>query len=238
MENNITVVSGYWNINSKYESGIYNEWFSKTLKINQKYIFFGEEKDFENIQKFRGDLETNFVDYPICNFYTKQFYRDHWVHQTHVPSKELGMIWNEKIHLMKLAKDSDENPTEFYLWVDAGVPPYRKKNPPEKKLNLISVDSLPHDKVCYSKVDESYHSYAATVHIMHKNMIDKIHAVFYEYLEKLGNEVNDWRCGSDQFIFTKIRDENPELFYEFTCVPACDNDNGYGLNLVKLFDHC
>jgi hypothetical protein len=37
---NLTVVSGYWNVTNKYSNGKYNEWFKNTLKINQKYIFY------------------------------------------------------------------------------------------------------------------------------------------------------------------------------------------------------
>ncbi len=37
---NITVVSGYWNIKNKYGANKYDEWFKNTLNINQRYVFF------------------------------------------------------------------------------------------------------------------------------------------------------------------------------------------------------
>jgi hypothetical protein len=126
---NVTVVSGYWKVKNKYNEETYKNWFKNSLNINQKYIFFCDNKDKEFIKEFRK-YETEYIDYPLDNFYSKQFAKDEWVHPIHSPSKEIAIIWNEKIHLIKLAKDRDPNPTEYYIWIDAGIPPYRDKCPP------------------------------------------------------------------------------------------------------------
>lgn len=112
---NITVVSGYWQVKNKYKNDKYNDWFKNTLNINQRYIFFCEKDKNDYIKSFRGGLDTIFIDYPVSNFYTNQFSSNAWIDKTHVPSKELGMIWNEKIHMLKLAKDMDKTPTDFYM---------------------------------------------------------------------------------------------------------------------------
>ena len=224
---NITIVSGYWNINSKFSHNKYDEWFNNTLKINQRYIFFCDKSNNEYINKFRSEYETIFVDSPIDNLFSRQFYKDNWTNPTHVPSPELGMIWHEKIHCMKLAKDNDQNPTDFYVWVDAGVCIYRDNKPPNNRLNLIDTNMLPHDKLCYSYVKDDNHNFAATVLIMHKSIIDRIHDIYFEYLIKLGEELNDWRCGSDQVIHTKMLLDYPELYHKFS--------EGYGENLVELY---
>jgi hypothetical protein len=221
-QDNLTVVSGYWKVGNKYSHNKYDEWFKNTLSINQRYIFFCDSGDVNYIKGFRKNKETLFIDYPLKSFYTSKFASDSWIDKIHVPSKELGMIWNEKMYLIKKAKDLDPNPTEFYIWIDAGVSPYRDKSPPSKRLN-VTVD-LPHDKLCYSYVKEKEHNFAATVLIMHRDIIDHLVELYYTYLEKC----NESLCGSDQVIFTAMLKDHPELFYKIS--------EGYGENLVALYN--
>jgi hypothetical protein len=227
---NITVVSGYWPIQSKFNHEQYNIWFKNTLQINQQYIFFCDKYTKEYIRQVRNNLETYFIDYPLNNFYSKKYYKNHWIDPMHIPSVELGIIWLEKMHFMKLAKDSNLRKTEFYVWIDAGVCIFRDNMPPSIRLNLKDINTLPHDKVCYSHVDAIIHNFAGTVIIMHHSIIDKIHDMFYEYVQKYSNIYNDWRCGSDQIIFNRMLDDHPYLFHKFS--------EGYGENLVKLYSLC
>lgn len=221
---NITVVSGYWNVKNKYKENSYDNWFNNTLKINQYYVFFCEESNIEYIKKFRNNLDTKFIVYNLDNFYSKQYASNKWIISTHVPSKELGMIWHEKIHLIKLAKDSDIVKTDFYIWIDAGIASYRNTMPPRKRLNLKDTTSLPKNKLCYSSVNESYHSFAASCLIIHVDFIDEFHEIYYKYLKNC----NSMYCGSDQYIFTQIMHDRPELFYRIA--------DGYGGNLLVLYD--
>jgi hypothetical protein len=225
---NITVVSGYWPVKNKHTHNKYNDWFKNSLQINQRYIFLCDQFNNDYIKQFRQNYETIFIDHNINNFHSKQYYCDHWIHPVHVPSKEVGMIWHEKMHCIKIAKDNDINPTEFYVWVDAGICTYRDMKPPSVRLNLKDINSLPHDKLCYSYVKEDYHNFAATVLIMHNSIIDRMHDIYYEYLEKVGNMYNDYRCGSDQVIHTVLMEEHPELYHKIS--------DGYGTNLAKLYD--
>lgn len=129
--------------------------------------------------------------------------------------------------MFKIAKDNDKEQTEFYVWIDAGVCIFRDKKPPDIKLNLLNINSLPHDKICYSHVEENYHNFAATVLIMHKSIIDKVHEIYYKSLQHLGNTINDFRCGSDQFIHTYMLEKYPTLYYKIS--------NGYAGNLLELY---
>jgi hypothetical protein len=223
---NITVVSGYWPVKNKYGNNKYDEWFKKSLKINQRYIFFCEKDRNDYIKSFRGDLETIFVDYPISDFYCNKYASDKWIDSTHVPSKEVGMIWNEKMHMLKMAKNMDETPTDYYIWIDAGIAPYREIEPPSVRLNLKDLESLPKDKLCYSHVNEDYHNFAATCLLIHRDAIDIFHDKYYEFL----SECNDgWKCGSDQYIFTKMMNKYPDMFYKMS--------EGYGENLIELYEN-
>jgi len=225
-DDNITVVSGYWKIGGKHTHSTYDNWFKNSLKINQRYIFFCNESDVSYIKEFREGLETVYKSYPLDKFYSKKYVKDNWTDPFHVPSKEIAMIWHEKMHLLKIAKDEDENPTEFYIWVDAGVCEYRDKPPPTVRLNLKDVNSLPKDKLCYSHID-SYHDVAGTVLIIHRDAIDTIHKKYYEILDTCDNE-EAWKCGSDQVNFTKLLQQHPELFFKMS--------EGWAMNLVDLYN--
>ena len=230
---NIAIVSGYWKVKNKYSHQHYDQWFCNSLKINQFTFFFcQDEEHIEYIRSFRGNLPTAYIKYSLTQFHSNQFYRDHWVHPVHVPSPELGKIWHEKIRLMKLVKDNDPTPREFYIWCDAGVCVYRDSPPPSQRLTLRDIHSLPHDKFCYSdpgNPPHDYHHFAGTVYIMHRSIIDTIYNLYMEYVQKCTTMYDDWRCGSDQVILTEIMRDHPDLFHKLSY--------GYGMNLKALYDH-
>ncbi len=223
----ITVVSGFWDVKNKYskDSSKYLEWFNNSLKINENYVFYCNPKDKELIQKYRGGLSTTYIDYTLDDFYTNKYHKDTWIHKKHIPSKELSKIWLEKINMIKLTKDNIEPKTDFYIWIDAGICTFRDKKPPSTGFNQKCLKTLPKDTLSYSFVDEDYHNFAAGVIIIPINIVDNIHKLFYK---KLSECEDGWRCGSEQFILTKILEENSYLFNKLT--------EGYGKNLEYLFD--
>lgn len=225
-----TFVSGFWNIKNKYSENCskYVEWFPNTLSLNEPYVFYIDKNDQYMIECFRINLPTIFVDYPIHQFYSNHYYCDHWVEPTHIPSAELGKIWHEKIHMIKLAKDIHAKDKDFYIWVDAGVCSLRENPPAKKKISKRRLLKLPKDKVSYSeyKCINGDH-FTGTVIIFPRDVIDTIHHLYYQKLEKFKREGGDWTCGSDQFIYSQILMENPNLF--------CKISEDYGQNLIKLF---
>ena len=227
---NIVIVSGYWKVPNKHSHQKYDQWFHNSLKINQLMYFFCENQETEDyIKPFRGDLPTIYIHYPMSQFKSNEYYQPHWVNPVHVPSVELGKIWHEKIHLMKYVKDN--YPTvEFYIWCDAGACVYRDRPPPAVRLNLKNVDTLPHNQFCYSDPlnMNSYHNFSGTVYIIHRNMIDRFHQLFLDYVDVCHETYNDWRCGSDQVVFTEMMKDRPELFFKLA--------EGYGANLSALYD--
>jgi len=230
-KDNITIVSGYWPVHNKNTHQTYCNWFKNTLKINQRMYFFCDSSTKETILPYRENLETIFVEHSINKFYSNNFYNGRMrTHPYHLPSTDLAKIWHEKINLMKLAKDMDgENATEFYIWYDAGASLFRNEPPPSIRLNLKDLNKWPHDKILYSDpypFNVTY-TYASTIHIIHKNLIDDIHALYYRYLQARVSKSKDWQCGSDQLIFTEILKKHPQLF--------CKIATGYGENIRPLY---
>ena len=228
-KDNITIVCGYWDVHNKHGKDQYNKWFENALSINARYIFFCDKSDIDYIKSFRKNYNTVFIEYPTNNFYSQQFYDEKWFDPTHIPSAKLGMIWHEKINLIKLAKEYDgENATDFYIWIDAGMYIYREKKPPEKYLKLIDTNSLVNDKFSYSTVDEEIMGGCL---ILPKNVINKFHTIYYDYLSKcniLSN--NNVLCGKEQYVLTLMKKDNPDLFNKM--------GDGYGANLLELYNLC
>ena len=224
--NTITVVSGYWNVHNKY-GNTYDEWFKNTLNINARYIFFCDKANNDYITSFRKDYETILIDHPLNEFYSKQYYDDAWVDPVHIPSKELGMVWHEKIHLIKLAKEHDgDNATDFYIWIDAGIALYRNEKPPQYELRLKDTHNLPLDKISYTSVNESV---TAGCLILPKNIINNFHTIYYDYLNRC-NILSDknFFCGQEQYILTLMKKDYPDLFNKMS--------DGYSSNLLELYN--
>ena len=65
-----TVVSGYWIVKNKRSHHDYLNRFSRSLKINCPYVFFGNKESIKIVKKFRTDLPTYYIECDINNFYT------------------------------------------------------------------------------------------------------------------------------------------------------------------------
>jgi hypothetical protein len=209
----LSVVSGWWNVTSKRNIDTYYEWFKTSLRINMPYVFFTDSENFETIGRYRGDICTILVPKKISEFITYGSYKEEWTHPLHVPSRDLGMIWLEKINLlMEAAKIVD---SEYLVWLDAGLPLFREKQPPPYEWLEDVIRALPYDRIGYALVNESHniHSFGGGFLIMHRRIIPLIHHLFYNQYDIARNVYNDWRVGSDQIIFTNLRGKYPELFH-------------------------
>ena len=232
-KDNITIVSGYWPVRNKHTHQEYCKWFENTLKINQRMYFFCDTPTKDVILPYRENLETIFVEHPISKFHSNNFYSRFWVHPYEIPCTDLGKIWHEKINLMKLAKDMDgENATEFYVWYDAAASLFRNDRPPSIRLSLKNINIVPRDKIWYStpypNLNGTY-SYASTIHIIHKDLIDDIHTLYYRVLKKMAaSKSKDWQYGSDKMVFNELVKNHPQLFYKIA--------TGYGENIRQLYN--
>jgi len=231
IKDNVTLVSGYWPIHSKHSVQAYHTWFHNTLKINQRMIFFCDKETIPLIKSYRGDLETIFVEYKIKDFYCTPFYNPFWIDRCEIPSSELGKIWHEKLHMLKLAKDMDgANATDFYVWYDAANCVFRNETPPTKRLNLENPKHLPCDKISYSESypPEEDHKVSGTVLIVPRELIDDAHTIFYNVVRECTNNMNDWKNGSDQVILSEMLKRYPRIFYKVS--------DGYGENIRKIYE--
>lgn len=214
----LTVVTGYWNVQNKYQvpagyTNPYEEWMHTTLRLHMPYIVFTDTSHTGLIKQCRAGLPTLVVLRNHSELKTHNAYDRTWTHPEHVPTAELATIWLEKINLLLLA--SQVSNTTHYAWVDAGLGTFRDFPLPQEEWSLDVILSLPPTRLSYAHVRGSYHSFAAGVMILHRDLIPIIHQLFYEEYDICTSTVRDWHCGSEQYIFTQVRDNNPHLFHSF-----------------------
>jgi hypothetical protein len=229
----LTMVSGYWKVKNKHGDK-FDKWFNTTLQINCPYVFFADKEMIKIIKKYRKDLPTHYIECSIEDFYSYKYKDKMQVHQRHCPSKELNLIWNEKLFLMQRACEINPFQSNYFMWVDAGICTYRKKIPPKEPFpNKLKLETLPKDKLIYSAstiYDEEsvkkslYYHHISGTYILHKNAINKIINLYKEYMEKLIDNGNIW---TDQVLLTHIYKDHKEMFYKL-----CD---GYGTILPFLY---
>ena len=226
----LTCVSGYWKIKNKHDNQFEDNWFKNTLKINCPYVFFGNKESIELIKDYRGNLPTYYIELEIEDFVSYKYKDKMITHDTHCPSVELNLIWNEKIFLINIAKQINPFLSEFFMWIDAGICVYRNNPPPCIAFpNLDKMNKLPKDKLVYSSTQikefnnsiftkGQYHLYhhVSGTYMLHKDIIEKYATLYKEYL-KLIDKNDIW---TDQVILTLMYRDNPDLFYKY-----CD---GYG----------
>lgn len=235
---NLTCVSGYWPVKNKHGDK-YLRWFKNSLKIQCPYVFFGNKESIEIIKPFRKDIPTYYIECEIKDFYTYKFKKKIITHPIHCPSKELNLIWNEKIFLIQKASKLNPFNTDYFKWTDAGIFVYRDAPPPNKPLvNEEKLNKFPKDKVIFSSSNNfcEYEKISKTNHyhyisgeiMMHRNIVDEMTEIYKKYINELMSEDNIW---TDQVIWTHIYKDHPNLFYKLWY----GNDYGYGAIIKYLY---
>lgn len=238
INNDITLVSGFWNLNkSKFCNDKYVAWFINSLCIKSPLVFFTDHQSIiDLVKEVRKDLPTHYVLLDLNEFETNKYKDLFIIDRRQCPSKELNMIWNEKIFLIQ--KSSNINPfnSNYYCWYDAGLCRFRDVKIPENKLKS---SFLKNDKISFSNPNHvtkfeknklknyGYHYITGTSYIIPRDIIPRITKIYKDYLDKYVDNKNLW---TDQVIWTHIYFDYPELFENIS--------QGYGYVILKLLGMC
>ena len=177
-----------------------------------------------NFKQIRGILPSRYIKYELSDFMVNKFNLQNNTDPIHVPSKEVGLIWLEKMYLVQDAYNKNFYDTDWYCWIDAGICTYRETVPPKtillppskeilldkNKINYCKSEDLPDD---YNNNKLTYnHTISGTTFIIHKDKINYFVDIFYKYLQECNKLTNDFICYSDQIIFTRMFFDNQEYF--------------------------
>ena len=225
LTSNFTCVSGFWNVNNKHANK-FNDWFKNTLAINCPYVFFTKNENIEMLKQYRKSYTTYFIERNIEDFKTYKLNMNNNTHESHVPSKELGLIWLEKMNLVLEASIINPYNSEWFCWIDAGICVYRDTKPasnifpnPNKmhllsktQINYSSSNHIDNNELNTIKQWNYVHNISGTAFILHISIIKNIWNLFYQYLNLCISETNEYVCYSDQCIWSRIYIDYPELF--------------------------
>ena len=225
MKSVVTVVTGYWDVKNKYNKD-YSDWLSKTLLINCPYVFFGDENTIKIAKEIRekANYPTVYVKLEISEFYGYSYYDKIQSHEIHCPSKEINLIWLEKVLLVERAKKIDPYQSSFFIWVDAGIFVFREKYPPLIEFpNERLLLSLPKNKITFTSSDcpyfESckvsdynyYHYVAAGCLVFPKDIVDSFSELYRTFLDNYLQR-HMWMY-TEQVILTYIYIKHQDLFH-------------------------
>jgi Bacterial protein of unknown function (HtrL_YibB) len=232
----LTCVSCFYKVHNKHNN-LYEDWFNNTLSINCPYVFFSNKEGIEMIKKYRMDLPTYYIEYPIEEFYTYGYKHHMDTDPIHCPSVELNLIWNEKIFMIEKAYKINPFNSEWFHWIDAGICIYRPEKPPDYPFpDITKLVSLPKNKFIYSSsyeleeatIHEHYHHISGTAYLLHNDILPQIVELYKEYFNKIvhtnNKRLDKNNIWTDQVILTHIFIDHPDLFHKL-----CE---GYG-NLTR-----
>lgn len=120
----ITIVTGYFSIPSKFSNREYWEWLKNFLSLNCHLIIFTDEENYSKISELRKPENTVIIKMKISDFVVYD-YLDYWKYckeidreEYHTP--ELYMIWAEKTFFLKRAIDLNPFQSNYFFWSDIG----------------------------------------------------------------------------------------------------------------------
>ena len=168
----------------------------------------------QTVLSIRGENRQTIIKYRNLTSMADKFYEDfrpQWVSHRDVPSREIGVIWLDKIFMVRDPIHDNPFQSDWFCWHDAGNAYYR--DTPIRLIpwpSLQGLQSLPTNKFIYtlSWYPISEHSVAGTAFMFHKQIISQLIEYFWVILKHCpGN-----KCGSDQIVFSRIKEQHPEFF--------------------------
>lgn len=213
-----TFVSGYWPIGRNFNWRHFESFYQNLFHLQQRMFIFCDSENNSYIQSFRPENiekeKTFFYHYPFENFSYSLSCSTRWKKSDKVPFRELAILYHEKVNLLKIAKEIDEKNgtrSDFYIWIDSWNCPMPLRS--EKiEIKSLNVEHLPHDKVCYSHLNEAFSSFCSSIFIVHHSIIDQLHELYYSTLSNHFFKNLDWKASWDQSIFTFLLETYPSLF--------------------------
>lgn len=175
----ITFVTAWYNMNSKFNIKTYQKWMSNFLNnVEHFYLVIYTNKDsFHVIEPYMKNINIKIIIKEFNDFYCHRF---DWIknHEKNYLLNEksylntdwkLNMLWNEKIYFLKHVIEKKVFDTEFYGWCDIGY--FRLNNDLIKKWpNHKKISMLDKTKIYYAKVNRDNNNFIALCrYASHKN---------------------------------------------------------------------
>jgi len=249
---NVTVVSAYYPMKSKYSIDNYKEWiqnlygnigFNLVFFTNKEYTPFIEEvrKNFKDKTKI---ITLEFEDFEALKKYPMSFWEDQKKkdHEDyHTP--DMYILWYEKKEFLKKAIDMNPFNTDYFVWTDAGI--CRDKNWIPFLKDYPSIDKIPNDKIVINLLEDfsdkniNYDfqyvltNVGAGILAGKKDTWNKYYSLYDEIFNMY---INDGRfIGKEQNIMTSMVIKDGDLFNLIQAKDVHTDEYQYGIWSSLLF---
>jgi hypothetical protein len=218
-----TIVTAFYLMKSKFHPNKYKEWILNFLKLKMNCILFTNQMTKEWIESWTDLSNIHVAILDLDHFVTAKY---NWIQQYKMDdekyhTRELYMIWNEKINFLKIAKQKNPYHTEWFLWCDMGS--LRKSLfHMENFTKSYTLLDLEKDKTYFFRIhDFHYHNPYFLNHLdkylpkkcdmnviqggfilTHNNVCDILHNDYYDLLDKLYEK--DLFIGKDQCCYLSL----------------------------------
>jgi hypothetical protein len=167
-----TIVTAFYLMKSKFNPDKYKQWISNFIKLNMNCILFTNletkrwMESWADIQNFHICI-IEMDDFITVKYdWNKQYEMDDEKYH----SRELYMIWNEKINFLKIANEKNPYQTEWFLWCDMGS--LRQPMFQNEYFKSSSVlKSLQNDKTYFFLIDSFKHHNPYFIYNLDKYMV-------------------------------------------------------------------
>jgi hypothetical protein len=261
-----TVVSAYYEMDSKHSSSDYTKWIEIFLKNNEMYLIFFTEAHLANfIQECRRGHEerTTIIILPREEWRANKYEQKVWdtLHsidpEKSIHTPELYKIWFEKPEFVKRGIELNPYGHDDFLWVDSGI--CRKESLKKIIPNFPDASRIPIDRMMLLNVSPfnrsdnekkvvngiqfiggviSKERIGGGVICGRKEIWEKYYTLYYATLDKYKNAGLFW--GKDQDIMKTMVIENKGLFSLIEPMPILQTKWQYLLlylgSVTKVFE--
>ena len=228
-----TIVTAFYLMKSKFHPDKYKQWISNFMKLKKmNCLLYTNEHTKKWMQTWMNMEKVHIEIIEMEDFITakydwdEQYKMDDEKDKNH--SRELYMIWNEKINFLKLASEKNPYQTEWFLWCDMGS--LRQQifesedftSSPE--LQNLDGSKTYFFRITNSKIYNRYFIYNLNKYFIKNNDVtiiqggfiltnlfscNNIHQQYYELLDKLYN--NGLFIGKDQCCYISMVNQSKDI---------------------------
>lgn len=234
-----TVVSCYYKIKSKHTHEEYDKWITHFLsKVSCNLVVFTSPDLVEYIKLKRVNFLTKTVIIPIAfedlylyrayeKFWDAQYKMDIYLHESQGRTKECYVLWNSKLHFLKVAIEKNPFLSDKFIWADIGClrsslndsdildyyPVYNKIS--SNKIDIVLKNPIHNlnQKIFLNEVH-----FAGSMFGGHKDVIGKFYDLFYQRFHQ--HIQSGIFIGCDQQTISSVYNENRDLF---NCITPTSN---------------
>lgn len=241
----LTIVSAYYKIKSKFKHSVYLDWIKNFIMLNKSMVIFTNNKFIPHLKKLRPKKfhnKTVFLELEMEDFYSYKNFYDKFKESFKIDFEKkyhtipLYLIWAEKCNFMKIAIQNNYFRSKCFYWIDIGY--FREQGDIDKySNNWPSLKKCLGDKRLlmgqvnnFSSIEkEKILRFDFDAHIRLRKNYNVIGGIFggqYENIFKFINLYyatlrlfikNKMFIGKDQNIFTYIAFAHPEIIKLIYC---------------------